>query len=79
MIAIDIKHSEPGSPRCEIAITLDDQGLSSLLAQLGFLKQRKTDHVDLMSSEWGGNHLCGISQTPDSDPAHYVKIVLREP
>lgn len=41
----------------EVEIYMDYEGLEFLLSHLSFLKNRKTDHVHLMTSEWGGGNL----------------------
>jgi hypothetical protein len=63
------------SPR-ELEVYLDDAGLQSLLAQLLFLRDKRTDHVHLMSEAWGGTHLEDRPQNPDNTNIHHVKIVL---
>jgi len=66
-----------GATPNEIEINLDADGLRSLLSQLQFLKDGRTDHVHLMSESWGGTHLEDRPRTGDSAPVRHVKILLR--
>lgn len=62
----------------EIELWLDKNGLSSLLAQLQFLHDGKTEHVHLMSDSWGGSHLSSEAVRSDNTVIHHIKILLRE-
>jgi len=64
-------------PPDEIEVWLDEEGLSSLLAQLRFLADAKTEHIHLMSDSWGGNHLSSEPVDPKNTLIHHVKILLR--
>ena len=75
MISFEFK-SDAMRPN-EIEIWLDKDGLSSLLAQLGFLSDGKTEHVHLMSKDWGGNHLSSKPVDSNNTVIHHVKILLR--
>jgi Immunity protein 32 len=60
-----------------VEVYLDAEGLDSLLAQLRFLTEGRTDHVHFMSTSWGGTHLDDQPQNPNSTTIHHVKILLR--
>jgi hypothetical protein len=72
MLSVELK-SQPD----ELEIVLDHEGLSTLLAQLEFLEDGRTDHVHLMSSSWGGVHLDDQPQNPENQTIHHVKILMR--
>lgn len=77
MIAVQIKSPQPGKAPDEVEIVLDSAGLDSLLAQLGFLKNSKTEHVHLMSEAWGGSHLKDKPIASDSIAIQHLKFLLR--
>ncbi len=77
MISIEIKTPKPGATPDEIEINLDADGLRSLLSQLEFLKDGRTDHVHLMSESWGGAHLADQLRSDDGTAVRHVKILLR--
>jgi hypothetical protein len=77
MISIEIKTPNPGAKPDEIEINLDADGLRSLLSQLEFLKDGRTDHVHLMSESWGGTHLEEQPRTDAGTAVRHVKILLR--
>lgn len=77
MISIEIKAPKPGVTPDEVEISLDADGLRSLLAQLEFLKDGRTDHVNLMSESWGGTHLEDQPRTEAGIAVRHVKILLR--
>jgi hypothetical protein len=58
----------------ELEMHLDKEGLESLLAQLLFLRDRKTDHLHLMSEAWGGTHL--EAGSTEQGAIHHVKIMM---
>lgn len=77
MISIEIKTPKAGATPDEIEINLDADGLRSLLSQLEFLKDGRTDHVHLMSESWGGAHLEDQPRSDDGTAVRHVKILLR--
>jgi hypothetical protein len=77
MISIEIKTPKPGATPDEIEINLDADGLRSLLSQLEFLKDGRTDHVHLMSKSWGGTHLEEQPRNDAGTAVRHVKILLR--
>lgn len=77
MISIEIKTPKPGATPDEIEINLDTDGLRSLLSQLEFLKDGRTDHVHLMSESWGGIHLEEQPRNDAGTVVRHVKIILR--
>jgi len=78
MIAIDVRTFDKSKGPEELVVTLDQEGLKSLIAQLQFLASGKTEHLDLMSDAWGGTHLHGVSQAPGDYPIQYLKVYLRD-
>jgi hypothetical protein len=80
VIAIEVKQVKAGEQPSQVIITLDDDGLRTLLAQLKFLVDGRTDHLDLMSEAWGGTFL---EDRPRGDyynyPVHYAKVMLARP
>ena len=74
MMSFEIKRPATGQIPEELEIYVDRNGLESLLAQLGFLRDGRTDHVHLMSTSWGGVHLEDQPQTAEFASIHHVKI-----
>lgn len=60
----------------EIEVRLDADGLDELMSQLKFLADQKTDHVHLMSGEWGGDGLTPFPASPPEWAIHHVKIMM---
>jgi hypothetical protein len=56
---------------------MDAAGLEALLAQLRFLKEGRSDHVDLLDQLWGGTHLDSGTSNGNVIPIRHVKILLR--
>ncbi len=77
MLSFELKKTQRSEAPDELEIYLDMAGLESLLAQLNFLKERRTDHVHLMSEAWGGAHLDDQPQSADATALHHVKFLLR--
>ena len=77
MLSFELKKPKSGDVHDELEICLDRVGLDSLLAQLRFLKEGRTEHLDLMAESWGGTHLDDQPQAADATPIRYVKILLR--
>lgn len=73
MIAIVMRLSS--EPPSEIEIHLDRAGLDTLIAQLELLRSRKTEHLDLLSEDWGGNVL-SRRDVEGMSPIHYLKVIL---
>ena len=78
MITIELKSAPQGEAPQELEIRVDSEGLASLLSQLGFLRDGRTDHVDLFSASWGGGHLGDRPFSIDGSVIHRVKITLIE-
>jgi hypothetical protein len=77
MISFEVKQPKSGGAPDELEIHLDQDGLRSLLSQLGFLEDGRTDHVHLMSESWGGAHLEDQPQTAGNAAIRHVKVLLR--
>ena len=77
MLSFELKKPKSGNAYDELEIHLDYAGLDSLLAQLRFLKEGRTEHIDLMAPSWGGTHLDDQPQAASATPIRYVKILLR--
>ena len=77
MLSFELKRPTSSSSPDELEVILDLEGLESLLAQLRFLKEGRTDHVHLMSEAWGGTHLSDRPQIPTNTTIHSVKIQRR--
>jgi hypothetical protein len=77
MLSFEIKKSVEGKLPDELEVILDDEGLDTLLAQLRFLKERRTEHVHLMSESWGGTHLDDHASRVGNAAIHHVEILLR--
>lgn len=60
----------------EVEIYLDDEGLDFLLSQLSFLKDRRTDHVHLMTSAWGGGELSDELRNAAGVLVHHLRVLL---
>lgn len=77
MLRFMLRKPETDKPPEVLDVFLDDEGLDSLLAQLRFLKEKKTDHLDLLDESWGGTHFDGGMPSKDATPIRYVKIAMR--
>ena len=60
----------------EVEIHLDNEGLDFLLSQLSFLKDRRTDHLHLMTAAWGGGELTNEARGASSLPVHHLRVQL---
>jgi hypothetical protein len=77
MISFELKKPNPGEAADELEVFLDHGGLESLLAQLRFLEEGRTEHVHLMAESWGGSHLSDQPQCQGNTTIRHVKILLR--
>ncbi len=77
MLSFELKRSPNRDDPSELEVYCDRSGLESLLAQLMFLKEGRTDHVHLMAFEWGGTHLDNSPQNAIHIPVRHVKILLK--
>jgi len=77
MISFELKTPKPGATADELEVFVDRNGLESLLAQLKFLADGKTEHVHLMAESWGGSHLTDEPRSRENIPIRHVKVVLR--
>ena len=77
MISIELRDRGASPAPDELEIYVDPKGLEVLLFQLKLLAEGKTDHVHLMSEEWGGTHLSGNATTTGNTPVHHMKIALK--
>jgi hypothetical protein len=57
MLSFELKGLQAEGTVEGLEIRLDRDGLKSLLAQLGFLSDGRTEHVHLISESWGGYDL----------------------
>lgn len=76
MISAHLIRPFAGATPDQLEIRLDKEGLQSLLAQLAFLGQGRTDHIDLLSVEWGGSDLEICPRSDGVIPIHHMKISL---
>jgi hypothetical protein len=78
MLSFELKRSpSEGSPE-ELEIYCDIGGLESLLVQLQFIKEGRTEHAHLMAESWGGTHLDDQPQDPNHLPLRHVKVIFRD-
>jgi hypothetical protein len=77
MISFELKTPKPGATPDELEVFVDRSGLESLLAQLRFLADGKTEHVHLMAETWGGSHLTDEPRRRDNISIRHVKVLLR--
>lgn len=77
MLSFELKKPKPGETADELEVFLDRAGLESLLAQLRFLQEGRTEHVHLMAESWGGSHLSELPQGQDNISIRHVKVMLR--
>lgn len=77
MLSFEYAAPAAGEMPEELQIVCDREGLSSLLNQLQFLTDARTEHVHLMRESWGGNHLSEKPFNPSATPIRHVKILLR--
>lgn len=77
MMSIELKPAKDEKPSAAVEIHLDAAGLESLMAQLRFLQEGKTEHIDLLSKEWGGADLEDRPQVAENTAIRWIKIMLR--
>ncbi len=77
MMSFEFKPQKPGEIPDELEINLDAEGLKSLLQELAFLHDGRTDHVHLMCDSWGGAHLDEQPLAQEQLSFKHVKIILR--
>lgn len=58
----------------EIEIHLDFEGANFLIKKLEALISKRTDHIHLMSENWGGHDLESNAIGDGNDVFHHVKI-----
>ena len=58
----------------ELDVFLDREGLHTLLSQLAFLDEGKTDHIHLMAESWGGHDLAETPIDETATPLRHVKV-----
>lgn len=58
-------------------VFVDEDGLSDLMAQLQFLKDKRTDHIHLFAESWGGYPLAETPVNEGAKPMRLVQITLR--
>ena len=79
-ISVEIKNGDQldriNAEGGEVEIYLDNEGLDFLLSQLSFLKDRKTDHVHLMTSAWGGGELTDRMRNTSSLPVNHLRVLV---
>jgi hypothetical protein len=76
MLSFEYKSTALPSVPDELEVICDVEGLDSLLSQLLLLKQKRTDHVHLMSPGWGGSHLSDGPSSSGNSIFHHVKVLL---
>lgn len=76
MLTFELQRGKNSKYPDQLEIYLDSEGLESLLAQLRFLREGRTDHVHLMSESWGGTHLDDHPQRANSVMVHHVRIQM---
>jgi hypothetical protein len=77
MLSFELKKPKPGETADELEVFLDHAGLESLLAQLRFLQEGKTEHMHLMAESWGGSHLAEQPRGRENTAIRHVKVLLR--
>ncbi len=77
MLSFELKRSSTQDAPDELEVYCDREGLESLMAQLLLLKNGRTEHVHLMTQEWGGTHLDSSPQNAGHVPLRHVKFLLR--
>jgi Immunity protein 32 len=77
MIIVEVKQPQQGQSAEEIEIILDADGLRSLLSQLQFLTDGRTDHIHFMSPAWGGVELGDEPLNEGATTIHHLKLQLR--
>ncbi len=78
MLTIEVGLLENGKFSEEVEIYFDAEGFDYLLARLAQIKERKTDHLNLMSESWGLGDLTEIKQRDSNMLAHHLRITLVE-
>jgi hypothetical protein len=77
MISFEVKKQRDSNVPVELEVFLDEEGARTLLHKLEALLAKRTDHVHMFSTSWGGYDLEDQPKTADSHPMQHVKIYLR--
>lgn len=77
MLSFEVKKPKCGETPDELELVLDRAGLESLLAQLKFIQEGRTEHVHLMAESWGGSHLSEQPQSRENIAIRHVTVLLR--
>ncbi|XOV88335.1 MAG: Imm32 family immunity protein [Pseudomonadota bacterium] len=74
-IVVEIIRPPANEEPSEVNLRLDSEGVDALIHQLTNLKEKKTEHVHLMSPSWG-MEIGGLSEefSDDSYLVHHLKI-----
>jgi hypothetical protein len=76
MITVEIRDAEKASEgKAEVEIFCDQDGLSLLIRQLGFLKQGPA-HIHLMTPSWAGNELDETRLGEGTAIINHLKVTL---
>lgn len=78
MLSFQFVKPAAGESPDELQIVCDREGLESLLKQLRFLSEVRTDHVHLMAESWGGSHLSDPPSDPSLGSFQHVKFMLKQ-
>jgi len=74
MISIEIRPESSPDKFEEMEIYIDDEGIDVFMAMLRFLKNNETDHVHMMSEEWGGYDLSDVPHDLKNSSVKHVKM-----
>jgi hypothetical protein len=76
MISFEVKKPKDGSGPVELDVFLDEDGAKTLLRKLEALLEKRTDHVHMFSTSWGGYDLEDEPKVAESYAIRHVKMYL---
>jgi hypothetical protein len=78
MLTVEICFNNDKTLSKEVEIYFDEEGLDYLLDRLLRLKEKKTDHYNLMTAEWGEGELSSNKQRRSNQLANHVRLMVVE-
>ena len=78
MLTVEIVYLKDGTISDEVELYFDKEGLEQLFERLNHLRDGKTDHLHLMSEEWGLGDLNEEPHKENNRIAHHLRMTLIE-
>ncbi|HMP65655.1 MAG TPA: Imm32 family immunity protein [Pyrinomonadaceae bacterium] len=76
MITVELVQDDNGGVKKVVEIYFDEEGLAELQGRLDLIRDKKTDHVHLMSESWGLGDLNEETHRENNQIAHHLLFSL---